>query len=230
MGYGIRDFYTTATKYGLARNNMFRVKSISNNIFQPGTDELLVFAKSGSIPSRVINTAKVSFKSFDFVVPMNASYPENQGWSIEFYCDNSYIIRSMLEQWSKGTFNEHGHFRDMQWHNCDIELVLLDVSSDIGDPYDPDPINSGEDRETMSYTLRGCFPLNIGAMSYNSTGSGEVVSMQTTLAFQYVESNNNAAPVSDIRVFGSGNNILNKIENTIIKQLVKKIGGINVRL
>ena len=185
MGYGIQDFYRTAQNYGLARNNVFRIKQISNNVFLSGKDQdLYVFAKEGSIPGRTINSTKVSYKSFDYTVPLGASYPDGQNWTISFYSDNKYVIRSVLEKWSKGTFNEHGHFSTINFGATDIELVLLNVDAKLGKN-----INS-QSRETINYTLKGCFPLSVGSIQYNMTSTGEVISVPVTLAFQYIESLN----------------------------------------
>lgn len=191
MGYGIQDFYQTAQRYGLARNNVFRINQISNDVFLPEADQnLYVFLKEGSLPSRQIQTGKVSWKAFEYVVPLNASYPENTSWRVSFYSDQFYIIRSLLERWSKGTFSEHGHFAstdsagNLSFGNCDIEIVLLDLNSKISTSV------NDEAREKLVYTLKGCFPVNVGAISYNSTSSGEIISVDATLAFQYVESLN----------------------------------------
>ena len=129
--YGIKDFYTAAQRYGLARNNVFRVKTITDGVFLDGEDTALyVYAKEGSIPSRQIATGNVSYKSFNFVVPLEAKYPENTAWTLTFYSDQDYIIRSLLEKWSKNTFNEHGHTSTLNFTQCDLELVLLDLNWD----------------------------------------------------------------------------------------------------
>lgn len=191
MAYGIQDFYQTAQRYGLARNNVFRVNQISNGVFLPDQDSnLYIYVKEGSLPSRQIQTGKVSWKAFDFNVPLNASYPENTSWRVSFYSDDFYIIRSSLELWSKGTFSEHGHYTQLDTNerlsfgNCDVEIMLLDLNSSAGAS-----INEGS-RDNQVYTLKGCFPVNIGSVNYNTTTSGEIISVDATLAFQYVESLN----------------------------------------
>lgn len=191
MAYGIQDFYKTAQKYGLARNNVFRINQISNGVFLPDSDSnLYIYVKEGGIPSRQIQTGKVSWKAFDFNVPLNAIYPENTSWRVSFYSDQSYILRSCLELWSKGTFSEHGHYtkldtnQKLSFGNCDVEIMLLDLSAKLGTN-----INEGA-RNKQVYTLKGCFPTNIGGISYNTTSSGEIISVDATLAFQYVESLN----------------------------------------
>ena len=42
------------------------------------------------LPSRKVNSETVFYKSFQFNVPMDISYPESQGWSVTFFCDKDY--------------------------------------------------------------------------------------------------------------------------------------------
>ena len=131
-GYKIQDFYQAATKFGLARNNAFRIKNISGdagNFFAGNIGDLLIFAKDGTIPSRVIKTGEVKYKSFSFVVPLEAQYPENQSWKVTFYCDGNYILRQLLEKWSVGTYNEHSNNSNLNWTNCNIDLALIDYTN-----------------------------------------------------------------------------------------------------
>jgi len=72
-GYGIANFYNTVLLRGLARNNIFRIKSIGG-IFGVEDSDLLIYAQGGSIPSRQISSSIVSFKTFDYIVPMRANY------------------------------------------------------------------------------------------------------------------------------------------------------------
>jgi len=187
MGYGIQDFYKTAFTYGLGRDNLFRLKNITNDAFLPNSlQDLYVFAKSAMIPSRIVNQAKVSWKSFEFNVPLGISYPEATSWPVTFYSDQSHIIRSLFELWSKKTFSEHGHFSMTDFGNCDIEMVLLDSST----KNNKNDLND-QDREIAMYKLKGCYPTNTGTIQYDATSSGTIVSLNINLAFQYIESTNN---------------------------------------
>ena len=125
-GYGITEFYNIITTRGLARNNVFRIKSIGG-IFGVEDSDLLIYAQGGSIPSRQISSSIVSFKTFDYIVPMTANYPENASWPVTFYCDSGYRLRDILETWSRSTFDEHKNISIVQGL-VDIELVLIENS------------------------------------------------------------------------------------------------------
>lgn len=186
-GYKIQDFYQAATKFGIARNNAFRIKNISGdagNFFAGNIGDLLIFAKDGTIPSRVIKTGEVKYKAFNFVVPLEAQYPENQSWKVTFYCDGSYMLRQILEKWSVGTYNEHSNNSTLNWTNCNIELALIDYTN-------------GSMVENRTYTLVGCFPTNIGSLSFDTTSTGMPVTLDMTLAFQYIISGDDSTNVID---------------------------------
>ena len=130
IGYSIKDFYTTATTFGLARNNAFRIKDITGpagSLFNntANQSQLLIFAKDGTIPSRQISTGKVNYKAFTFIVPLEAQYPENASWKVSFYSDSAYVLRELMEKWSVGTYNEHSNASLLNWTQCDIELSLI---------------------------------------------------------------------------------------------------------
>ena len=195
QGYKIQNFYQSATKYGLARNNAFRVKNISGDagsFFAGDTAELLIFAKDGAIPSRVVKTGEVKYKSFSFVVPLEAQYPENQSWKVTFYCDANYILRQLLEKWSVGTYNEHSNNSTLDWTNCNIELALVDYTR-------------GSMIENRTYTLVGCFPVNIGSLSFDTTSTGAPLTLDMTLAFQYIKTGNDFANVTQNFLSSPGN-------------------------
>jgi hypothetical protein len=194
MGQGLQDFYKTATRYGFARDNLLRLEQITGiikdsnktpvaaNVFPADEKDknFFVYMKSGVIPSRKVNAGRVSYKSFSFNVPMEAEYPENQGYAVEFYCDKYYIIRDILERWSNATFNEHQFISSTNFGECNVSMALLDNS---------DPTMQLENMRIIKrYTLHGAYPLLVGAVNYNTSSAGAIVSLPVTLAFQYVTS------------------------------------------
>jgi len=190
IGYNIQDFYNTATTFGLARNNAFRIKDITGpagsliNRVAEG-NQLLIFARDGTIPSRQISTGKVNYKAFTFVVPLEAQYPENASWKVTFYSDSQYALRQLMEAWSVGTYNEHNNTSLFDWTACNIQIDLIDY-------YNSDPIRGvpGDMPVHRTYTLVGCFPTNIGQISYDNTSTGSIVTLDVILAFQYIISEN----------------------------------------
>jgi len=190
-GFGIADFYQTVTTRGLARSNIYRIKNIGTvdqDIFGEDT-ELLIYAQGGMIPNRNIAMSKVSFRAFDFSVPMNASYPESNSWSTTFYCDSEYRLRDITETWSRATFDEHKNLCINSL--ADVELVLLE-NSFAGNNKPKEMV------EVRKYILKGCFPLQIGNITYQTSNSGDFATSTLNLAFQYVISENNTTPEVDL--------------------------------
>jgi hypothetical protein len=188
MAYGLQDFYKTATRYSFARNNLLRLQNISGDtkdnkpIFpiKTGNVDFYIYLRTGSIPSRKINTATVNWKSFQFHVPLEAEYPESTSFPVTFYCDKYYIMRDIFERWSDATYNEHTFSTNTNFYDCNVQLDLLDNS-------DPN-VSITEMKTVKKYTLYGCFPNNIGQLSYDTSSSGEVVSQSANLTFQYLTS------------------------------------------
>ena len=131
----------------------------------------------------MVKTGEVKYKSFSFVVPLEAQYPENQSWKVTFYCDGGYILRQLLEKWSVGTYNEHSNNSTLDWTNCNIELALVDYTK-------------GSMIENRTYTLVGCFQINIGSLSFDTTSTGAQLTLDMTLAFQYIKTGNDFANVT----------------------------------
>lgn len=188
MAHSLQDFYKTATRYGFARDNLLRLNSITGvagdgkNIF-PGNDNdknFNIYLKTASLPNRRINTIAVNFLSFPFNVPAEADYPENNSFSVTFYCDKYYIIRDIFERWSDTIYNEHSIASTTNFTNCNLELSLLDNS------------NANNTLENMQIVkkikLFGCFPNNIGNIAYDTSGNGNIVTVNATLTFQYMTS------------------------------------------
>lgn len=172
-GFSLSNFYQVALQEGLARSFLFRVKSISN----VDLGHTLLYAISGKIPDRKINTTTVNYQSYSFRVPMAADYPDKENWSLKFYCDKNYYLRATLEAWSRNIYNPNTFISKTNQGDYDIEIVLLEPVSD-------------QLIERRSYKLIGCIPTVISTPEYNTTRSGEIVTVNTTIAFQYVEVKN----------------------------------------
>ena len=112
---------------------------------------------------------------------MAASYPENSSWSVTFYCDSAYKLRDILETWSRKTFDEHKNISVQA--PVDIEVVILENSFKE---------RGAEMTEQRFYTLKSCFPISVGSMSYSVGNAGEFATIPLNIAFQYVISKNNS--------------------------------------
>jgi len=228
LGNGIIDFYKTATSKGFARANLFRVKQITNQVFDEVSNDttanLYLYVQEGTIPARNISTATVDFKSFKFNIPMAANYPDSGGgWTVTFFCDKEYILREVLENWSVGTFDEHSGVAALpNWWDCDVVLSVLDNSSTSQNSLVGSVLNilgiggatsapGGQDylQEIRTYTLKGAFPTAISSIGYKMADGGTIATASVNVAFQYVISEN-------LNSGGSSNtNELNLLTNVV---------------
>ena len=215
----LKKFYNAAQKFGFAKDNFFRVTNINckdvpvsdsisvnyiNDFFK--NPDYFLFVKTGTVPTRKINTTKVYYKSFGFNIPTNSIYPNSANWSLKFYSDDKYIIKNIFERWSQQLYNEHG-FKSGLTFNTDINFSLyrpgnLEDTFKLTDKRAKGGGRKIEDarraqqrldvfelQEVRQYTLYGCFPIQIGEIMYDTTKTGSLVSVDVTFAYQYIGSN-----------------------------------------
>lgn len=164
---GLQDFYLTATERGFARDFHLRVTQIGDSTLG---NEDLIYIRSATIPERVITTDSVYFRGFKYNVPLTASYPGSDSWTIEILMDKKYEIYDKLEKWHRSYFNENTFIgREIPTFDKIIELIAID-----------DQLNT-----IKKYRLYGCFPCKLGSIKYNLGGAGAPVSVELTLAYQY---------------------------------------------
>ncbi len=213
----LKGFYQAAQRLGFAKDNLFRVTNITNiKELQTGertinrffTPSKLLYVKTGNIPSRRISTAKLNYKNFSFNVPIAASYPNSLNWTLTFYSDDTYLIKDIFEYWSQQVYNEHG-FKSNQTAHTDITLTLYKpvqlgvgklekINKEIVDKRSKqDRLDIFNMQPVRDYKLYGCFPVNLGDIAYNTTTTGNIASISTTFAFQYIGSNETTALVKN---------------------------------
>jgi len=157
----ITNFYNAVNQYGISKKYNFKLESIEGS----PVDDLFkaipydVYAQAAKIPSRKISTVKIPYKSFEYVVPMEASYPEHEFWELTFITDANLTIRSIFETWNKTLYDNNTNSAG-------------DITKDI-------PV-----RVARSYTLNGVYPTVINASEYDISGTGEVAKTRITFAFQ----------------------------------------------
>lgn len=180
---GIQEFYQTATNKGFARKNLYRITRINDgnkDIYSPDSSgNLYLYALTGSIPGRNIESTGIDYKGFKINVPTVAKYPENEGWAVEFFSDEDYIIRNLFEAWSTQSYDEHTSTTTAKWWNSSLEMVVLKNNKEKGGTL-------STERYAKKYTLRGIYPANMGSIAYDVSNQGDIVKLSLTLGFQYV--------------------------------------------
>jgi hypothetical protein len=109
-----------------------------------------------------------------FKVPGAASYPASDAFRLTFYADSENLIRTVFERWSEITFDDAtstGNYK--LFENSVVSLAQLNQKLEI--------INK--------YNLIGVFPVEVGALTYKTIGSGEAITFSATLAYQYWRKN-----------------------------------------
>ena len=176
----LQAFYKAVQTYGFNKAYNFQVEDIiglpvTNNI----SEDFKLFVQSATIPSLKTNTAVVPFRAFEFIVPTNVTYPENQNWSLEFYSDDALLIRSLFENWTEKIYNPLTLSSDLNALNIANYKLLLNVLTET------------PDLDATQYILHGIFPVQIGPLNYNISDNGaQVVKFRVTMAYQYFESKN----------------------------------------
>ncbi len=171
----IQDFYKVAQTRDFARDFQFRVLDVSNKGVPVFTEDDLVYATAATLPGKQISPKSVPYNGFEFRIPGTVTYNNSDGFTIGFYCDATTNARVQMENWVTETFNDETTTGDGVIHNnSTITLVQLDTK------FEP----------LRTYKLFGVFPVNSGDISYSMVGTGEVINMDITLAYQFYRRDN----------------------------------------
>ena len=167
---GIQDFYRVAQERDFARDFQFRVLDISDRGAPVLTQDDLVYATAANLPARGIQNVPTPFMGLQFNLPGAVEYPDATGYQITFRADGDNAIRTVFENWSRSIFDDEtstGAYR--LYANSTVSLAQLNANLDV----------------VRVYQLVGAWPITVGELVYNTTGNGEVVEFQATLAYQY---------------------------------------------
>ena len=170
----IQKFFQVLRTRDFARDFQFRITDIRDRGISLLGDDDLVYAKGGTVPGRTIGTINVPYMGLQFRVPGAASYPGSDAYGLTFYSDSENQIRTVFERWSELTFDDATSTGDYRiFDNSVISLAQLNQKQEV--------INR--------YNLIGCFPVEVGALTYSTIGGGETVEFAATLCYQYWRKN-----------------------------------------
>jgi len=166
----IQKFFQVLRTRDFARDFQFRVTNIADRGISLLGDDDLVYAKGGSIPGRTIGTVAVPYMGLQFRVPGAASYPGSDSFQLTFYADSENLIRTVFERWSEQTFDDATSTGDYRlFDSSTVSLAQLNQKLEV----------------TNRYKLIGCFPVEVGALTYSTVGGGETIEFTATLCYQY---------------------------------------------
>ena len=169
----IQDFYTQALKRDFARDFNFRLTSILSpqGLFD-FSDRDLVYLKAAKLPERAITNVPVPYMGLKFNVPGNATYPNSEGYQLQFYADAKSKIRQAFEDWTRTIFDDKtstGNYF-VPGRDSIIDMIQLDEQF----------------KEIAHYKLIGVSVLNCGPLEYKiAEGVGNTVEFTATISYHY---------------------------------------------
>lgn len=180
----IENFMNQASQKQFARDFLFRIKQISVTGLQLDGETDLLYARSASVPGRDIEDKIVNHSGQAFHLPGKSSYPGSEGWSVEFYVDQSLDIRTKLEKASRVLFDNETTTGKMCMPGRE-SIITLDV---LQIPCTATGANAqGEALETIkTIELVGAQLRNIGDISYQiADGTGEILTFSATFSYHF---------------------------------------------
>lgn len=182
MATTIETFFTQAAQKQFSRDFLFRVKQISIAGLELNGETDLVYARSASLPGRNIENKIVNYAGQQFNVPGKSSYPNSEGYSIEFYHDQNIELRTKLEKASRRLFNNETTTGQICMPGPE-STITLDVLS-LCSPTDPDGSQGLQTIKTIQ--LVGASIRDIGEVQYQiADGTGEILTLTATFAYHF---------------------------------------------
>lgn len=173
MATTIENFFSRASSKQFARDFLFRVKQISlaGDVQLNGEDDL-VYARTAALPGRTIENKAVNYFGQQFNVPGKSSYDNSEGYSIEFYHDESIELRKKFERASRAVFNNETSTGDYYMPGEGDKITLSVINKDL--------------QEVSTIELVGASIRNIGEISHSiADGTGEILNFTVTFSFHY---------------------------------------------
>jgi hypothetical protein len=184
MATTIENFFNQASQKQFARDFLFRIKQINITGLSLNGETDLIYARSASLPGRNIENKQVNFSGQTFNLPGKSSYPGSEGWSVEFYVDQSLDIRTKVERASRLLFNNEDTTGNicMPGFESIITLDVLQIPCQRGTN-----VSSGGSLEVIkTIELVGASLRDIGEIAYQiADGTGEVLTFPITLAYHF---------------------------------------------
>jgi hypothetical protein len=184
MATSIENFFNQASQKQFARDFLFRIKQINITGLALNGETDLLYARSASLPGRNIQNKTVNYSGQQFNVPGKSEYPGSEGWSVEFYVDQSLDIRTKLEQASRLLFNNEDTTGNICMPGTEsiITLDVLQIPCQRGVN-----VTSGGSLETIkTIELVGASLRDISEIGYQiADGTGEILNFTASFAYHF---------------------------------------------
>lgn len=188
-GFKIQDFYQQAFERDFSRDYQLRVINIGGVV---GPDDN-VLLKATALPGYTINNIAVPFMGMQFNIPGSARFEGSDSWAVSFRCDLNFDIRGKFEEWQRLIFNaiEDPNITGSPGSTGAYNIPSVDQTIRLA-------LHDRTGAFYRKYKLVGCYPRLIGPTTYNQAdGTGQIVEIPVTLAYQWWELEENNLPVDN---------------------------------
>ena len=186
MSVTIENFFNRASQKQFSRDFLARIKQISlPGLDFKGEDEL-VYARSASFPGRNIENKMVNYSGQQFNLPGKATYPNSEGWSVEFYHDQNFELRKKLERASRVAFDNETTTGQLCMPGPE-SYIIMDV---LAIPCQQGPnITEGGSLEVIDQIkFVGAGIRDIGDIQYQiADGTGEILTFTCTFSYHFYQ-------------------------------------------
>ena len=157
---------------GGARANQFKVTMPFPGYASVGgeIEELAFLCRATSIPSMEIASIPVPFRGRSIKIAGDRTIPD---WSVTVYNDTNFKLRDAFERWQNGINNmsDNEGLTNPVDYQVDAFLDHLDRNGNT----------------IKSYTLRGVYPIEIGAIPLDYEEQGAIEQFEVSLAYQFFD-------------------------------------------
>ena len=182
----INDFFNVASQKQFSRDFLARIKQISIAGLELNGEDELVYARSASFPGRNIENKVVNYSGQQFNLGGKSTYPNSEGWSVEFYHDQNFELRKKMERASRIAFDNETTTGQLCMPGVD-SYIIMDV---LAIPCQQGPnITSGGSLEVIdSLKFVGVGIRDIGDIQYQiADGTGEILNFPVTFSYHWYE-------------------------------------------
>ena len=169
----INDFKAKLSGGG-ARANQFRVVMPFPGYAQVGgeIEELAFLCRATQLPAMTVGEVDVKFRGRSIKIAGDRSFAD---WTVTVYNDSNFKLRNAFERWQNGINNmtDNEGLTNPADYQVDAFVDHLDRNGNT----------------IKSYTLRGAFPKDIGAIDLTYDEQTAIEQFVVTFSYQFFETN-----------------------------------------
>lgn len=166
----INDFKAKLTGGG-ARPNLFKVICNFPAGITADTEEASFLIKAASLPSSVISPIEVPWRGKKLRIPGDRDF---EAWTITVINNVSFNLRNAFEQWSNFINNHREVAGSVNISDYEADMIVQQLNKN--------------DEVIKEYTLRGCWPSNLGAIELSNDSENTLEEFTVELQMSYWES------------------------------------------